>query len=457
MAYIGLHESRLQYHARKFSECADPDKVLMKYAARSREMDTSNLLRHICHVCAWIVLSQPLTKASERSRRSDLSPIVVLSQMLKLRVGKYLDERAQIALDAVQSCCERALSCCDADSSSPCRADWLSLLRHLPKRRRVDLCAAKRKRGERCPEVSPLHDDAHASDVYMFKRVRRLNKGILKWRTFTHTEMDERIESAEERLAKLLGKTTWEDSDKVSLRSLLYDVVGSLAKPRRQRQTRDADEVMDLEAAASLQVSARLQAQARNIVIKCITLWRCDLQLDETQLKPVLDHLIAFVQAFEDKHNYSVRHASAGKQWHKLKRVLGLADNADIGSNGSSKKMERQGGNYRNQKGRGNHRVLVNGVFVPNEKIRSLQFVRERSDNTVPLHCKSCNYEIVSSWWLEQPGHEPVVLRPHEHKIGRRLCGHFENKLGKSYDINDWRRLDICIHGGQRSRCSRCI
>lgn len=414
---------RLQYHAQKFYESSAPDVVLNRYASRAETMSNKDLIRHVFHVCAWITLAHPVSDAARRTSATALSPIIVLTKMLGGRGGALLDDRAHTALLAVRSCCRLVLGM----DSCEHRLDWENLQTLL-------LRVRKRKRGQ-------IEDDLVASctervgeksDIWMFKRLHRLNRRICKWNSFDFKERQEVASDLVRRFTEMMEEV---EANCLQLRSLLYEVAAALSPPKARAQRNNYPQPLDDLAAEQLRLSARTQNDVRRLMLQGIALWRDRLQLEDEQIEPILSHVRYCIQRFEEQHG-DVHAASAGRQWVRLKTALGCAAAGPAASQG-----RKQAG--RATRKRGGKRTTSGGVYNPSQLVRSLRCVKQVVGGAMKLFCATCHHSITSDWYIELSNGVVRLLVPHAgHKVGGLRCGKYKPEV-----TDTMTRMDTMLPG----------
>ena len=105
--------------------------------------------------------------------------------------------------------------------------------------------------------------------------------------------------------------------------------------------------------------------------------------------------------------------------------------------------------------------VVIDGVYRPNERIRSLPSVDEAPDRVVLLKCSKCVERISTSWFWKHPRHGGTfALVPfHGHLPCTKLLGKKCRWLsldGTDTITDNFAHLDVCDHNHQRSRCQEC-
>jgi len=438
-----LDRTRLQYHARRFREHAAPEVVLRKYAKRSETMQAKDLMRHICHVCAWVALAQPATSAGQLAGTSNLSPILVLLKMIRLRRHAQLDDKVRAALEAVTSCCRVALESDECDR----REDWIKLKHALP-------CQRKRKRSEsrsnnfevndvRDPRVDPQDqvEDVTSDDALFFKRAKRLNDGICKWRNCDSTElMSCTVAGIDRRLTSILNST---DVNTIALRKLLYGVIGALSPPRAISRSTDHTIPLDDIAAERLCRSAQIQKRVRKVIVRGLIAWREALNLEDVQIEPIITFLRHIIDAFETRHG-GMERARASTQWQQLKAVIGPSEPCNSPETGADFEGGAEG-----------------EYWEPTADIQSLSTVSLAHLAKIQFSCANCAFKIVTDWYFTHPATgERRPLRPTPK--GTRIRGHnckvsnFVAPDGSKGINSIYEHLDFCVHNCRRRDCSRC-
>eukprot|EP00928_Gymnodinium_smaydae_P001175 TRINITY_DN10439_c0_g1_i3.p1 TRINITY_DN10439_c0_g1~~TRINITY_DN10439_c0_g1_i3.p1 ORF type:complete len:340 (+),score=69.24 TRINITY_DN10439_c0_g1_i3:149-1168(+) len=301
--------AKMKLHARKFSECRSPEVVLKRYTRIASEMDEGKLQQYMCHVSAWIVLAQHPKDAIQLVGKSELSPVRVLLTMLRLRGRARLSDRLWAALRAVKTYSENALRSTEGKQME-FEKDWHELLQSLPalrKRTRIEASLAAEE----------------ADDVFTFKRLRRLQNSVSWWRSCDTS-------AARAALAKIAQQMSCiaETRDALQLRQLIYELIGCLSPPRLLPGDDSTAEPMDIESQERLRRTAEIQKQARKNLLEAISIWRCDLSLDDAQITPILDFIGNHIKRFEKKSG-SLNRACASDDWLAL-RLAVLGDDPEL-------------------------------------------------------------------------------------------------------------------------------
>eukprot|EP00928_Gymnodinium_smaydae_P099570 TRINITY_DN9541_c0_g1_i1.p1 TRINITY_DN9541_c0_g1~~TRINITY_DN9541_c0_g1_i1.p1 ORF type:complete len:541 (+),score=29.32 TRINITY_DN9541_c0_g1_i1:67-1623(+) len=485
---MSSHETKLQRHARKFRECSTPHAVLEVYATKAQTMKKSELLRHICHVCAWVALAQPLHVAANRLGPKGLSPVRVLTEMISLHGLCRLDDRARAALRAVCSCCDVALesdSCCYKD-------DWQRLsevLSRLRKRVRTEVEHSNALTESRLKEQPRVKNDCEKEmntfEVFAFKRAKRLNVSICKWRQYDLVEGRSRAADMESRLTAILQSAS---VDTVALRKLLYEAIGALSPPRSSPEQGDQTLRLDDLVAERLRESALIQLNVRKILVNGLNSWRSSLCLEDVQVEPILERVRYLIQSFEERCGH-IQHAQASTQWEELKAAVGLCE-AQVGliSGETSRPAVKLD---QSLPSRGPHvsskdnldvalpiqeqpkvvrkttpRSLFSTIgeyYEVGARFQALDAVVHRPAQPKTLECQHCSHRILASWYFINPNtkKERVIVPFSGHsvcrsKLGNKRLAQFRATDGFPSIRSELSALDYCEHKRERRHCRHC-
>eukprot|EP00930_Biecheleria_cincta_P048244 TRINITY_DN33596_c0_g1_i1.p1 TRINITY_DN33596_c0_g1~~TRINITY_DN33596_c0_g1_i1.p1 ORF type:complete len:451 (+),score=65.39 TRINITY_DN33596_c0_g1_i1:100-1452(+) len=439
----GISASKLQYHASKFSTSSAPGRVLRRYLSKAESMDRAALDRHISHVCAWVALAIPPTQAAEMysTDKGFLSPVGLLTKMLRVRDHSPMNEQVSLALDAASSTCEAVLLA--EPASYKHRKHWICLWEQLPKRQRTMCESTLNSNGK-------IHQESHAedkdgSDGFMLKRLKSLNLSVCKWESSDLAEQERALGHLETCLADI-ERSEGSDLNTVALRKLLYVAIGALGHPQLGQSTRGGADMLDHERRRSQQ-TASFQRRIRRLLIRGIVLWRMSWSLEDLQIIPILARVRMYCDQLGEHHAFDAQKVCAAKQWCKLKLVSGIA--------ATDLQVARQSARHITQ-GVAGRRSTSGGVYVPNEKIQALPFIR-RADELVALKCTKCAKTITSQWFFTAAGvdhNQEVVIVP---RNGHVKCGGKYRRADGLQTKNDvFDDLDVCSHHKVRKWCFRC-
>lgn len=118
---------RLRRHVRRFREHPQQAAVLERYRRRARALDRAALLRHSCHVGAWVALLPP-EAAALPPPGGNISPTQLLARLLRLRGRSRLTPwlRGILHLVALR------IESCTAELSGAAAENWRQLRRSVP-------------------------------------------------------------------------------------------------------------------------------------------------------------------------------------------------------------------------------------------------------------------------------------------------------------------------------------
>ena len=170
--------SRLQRHARKFQHCKATEVVLKRYLSKAPKVDNETPQQYMSHVSARIALAQPPNSAASQSGDLDLSPVRVLTSMLRFRGRKHLTDRLLAALRAVSSCFDAIIAASTVGPPLQHEDDWRKLSESMPTLHQRVLTEANKAKHE-LPQAGTSED---ANDVAMFQRLQRLQRSVSLWK-----------------------------------------------------------------------------------------------------------------------------------------------------------------------------------------------------------------------------------------------------------------------------------
>jgi len=261
--------------------------------------------------------------------------------------------------------------------------------------------------------------------------------------------------------------------------------VATMTKPLRFPLPQDTGTPLD--AAAQMRLEKELQVKLRKLLLKCLS----QINIADTRSQPALDHLRSLISEFEQEFGVDVSEARAGKQWLRIKQLLGMAassftldhhsQDTTRGSNEQEtnttddnegaarrkRKLDQASGIKKDPTDlRCNTRIKytglvpsrgrksdVGGIYVPSESLQKLPSVVHR-DVEIPLTCEACGYVLKSSWFIKCDDEEKV-LRPNNGHI-KCACARFLPPLGVLWK-NDFVQTLTCGHGQLVKNCKACF
>eukprot|EP00928_Gymnodinium_smaydae_P056233 TRINITY_DN39644_c0_g1_i1.p1 TRINITY_DN39644_c0_g1~~TRINITY_DN39644_c0_g1_i1.p1 ORF type:complete len:461 (-),score=52.98 TRINITY_DN39644_c0_g1_i1:146-1477(-) len=119
----------IKQHADRFQKSAKRSSILSRYGQLARYSGCADVMRHACHVCAW-VSQLPVELTSSRCGSSAIPSAVQLLTQLLQRIGKApLTHRLRILLGYVRIQTSKVLGNLELDTSI--RSQWAALQRSL--------------------------------------------------------------------------------------------------------------------------------------------------------------------------------------------------------------------------------------------------------------------------------------------------------------------------------------
>lgn len=322
------------------------------------------------------------------------------------------------------------------------RPDWQRLRQSLPR-----LC--------RRPRMQLTDGEGRQSpgaDVVMYKRLRKFQRGILKWHARDSAASERALLAAEQCLREAV-----EPSCAIHLRKALYDMIGELAPPRARASTHDDPVPMDAAAEETLRSGAARQKRVRKFFIAALARWRFEFNLEDDQIEPILEHVRLLVRSFESRHG-SLQFACGCEFWQRLRvAVIGKTQ-----GDGGARPVERL-----------TKSMISAGIWTPSDRAQALGTIQHRPADAKRLACVRCGAVLQSAWFFLHPTmRTEFVLVPR----GHRTCGgNFAAidgtpcKNGRisniDYCVHDTLRVDcregcstraFCQHGRRTTHCAQC-
>jgi len=101
--------------------------------------------------------------------------------------------------------------------------------------------------------------------------------------------------------------------------------------------------------------------------------------------------------------------------------------------------------------------VAIEGVFRPNERIRSLPAVFQAPDQVVLLKCSECAESMNSTWFWKHPWNGGMmVTQPAGTRWERDVLGPWLSLDGTNTVLDNFNQFDFCAHKRRRSWCIEC-
>ena len=290
---------------------------------------------------------------------------------------------------------------------------------------------------------------------------RKLQRSITR---FHNADLDERrqmIGAAEGVLSDLLNADKL-DGDAIC--KLLCRCAGWLHGPGSfEAKHVAATEVAATETATVSQPSgpSDLQHRVRRLLISALS--SLDLN-DITTYQAVETAVLYILQLMQDKDIFfsGNEKSLAVRQWRQLRELL-VSETVPSVSTKRKASIEapavlQDKAARRVSKDRS---ATIDGVYRPNERVRSLPSVYEAPDRVVMLKCSKCVKRISTSWFWKQPRNGRIcAVVPHNgHKTCRRKMGKrcpWISLDGTDTCLDSFESLDFCNHNRPRSRCPEC-
>ena len=150
----------------------------------------------------------------------------------------------------------------------------------------------------------------------------------------------------------------------------------------------------------------------------------------------------------------------AMRQWRQLRELL-VAGNAQ--SCPAKRKASIKVPEVRKDKAARSRdkSAAVDGVYRPNERVRSLPAVYEAPDQVIMLKCSRCAERSSTSWLLKHPrnGRIYALVPLNGHRTCRKRLGKkcpWLSLDGTDTRLDDFEHLDFCDHKCRRSLCKDC-
>ena len=307
---------------------------------------------------------------------------------------------------------------------------------------------------------SILEKAAKPASSFAKQPTRKLQRSIARFHNADLEERLQMIEAAESLLSDLLNAV---ELDGDAICKLLCRCAGWLHAPGSFEAKHVAAEVAASEVATVSQPSgpSDLQGRVRRLLISALS--SLDLR-DITTYQAVETAVLYIFELMQDKDIFFSGNGKslAVRQWRQLRQLL-VTDDAQHGptkrkaSDDAPEVLKERVARRIVAKDRS---AVVDGLYRPNERVRSLPSVYEVLDQVVLLKCSNCVERISTSWFWKHPRHGRIrALVP---SSGHSTC---RKSLGKrcpwiSLDgihtcLDKFNLLDFCHHC-QRSFCKEC-
>ena len=289
---------------------------------------------------------------------------------------------------------------------------------------------------------------------------RKLQRSITRFHNADLEERLQMIEAAESLLDDLLNAV---ELDGDAICKLLCRCAGWLHPPGSFEATGSAGrEVAATEVAAVSQPGpSDLQRRVRGLLISALR--SLDLR-DIATYQAVETAVLYIVQLMQGKEILFCgnRKSLAVRQWQQLQKLL-VADSAFHGpvkwtASNDAPEVLRVRAARKVAKDRSG---FAEGVYRPNDRVRSLPAVYEAPDFVVPLKCSNCAERSRTSWfWTHPKNGRTFAVVPHNghqtcrKSLGKKCPWHALDDTGTISDI--FEHLDVCAHKKRRSRCKEC-
>ena len=290
---------------------------------------------------------------------------------------------------------------------------------------------------------------------------RKLQRSIARFHNADLEERLQMIEAAESFLSDLLNAV---ELDGDAICKLLCRCAGWLHAPGSfEAKHVAAREVAVTEAATVSQPSgpSDLQRRVRGLLISALN--SLDLR-DITTYQAVDTAVLHILQLMQGKETlFCVSGKSLAKrQWQQLQKLL-VAHGAQCVSTKRKASIEAPAvlQDKAARRVSRDRSAAIDGVYRPNERVRSLPSVYEAPDRVVMLKCSKCVKRISTSWFWKQPRNGRIyAVVPHK---GHQTCGRAMGKRcpwlsldGTSTCYDLFENLDFCCHKCRRSLCKDC-
>ena len=285
---------------------------------------------------------------------------------------------------------------------------------------------------------------------------RKLQRSITRFHNADWEGKLVMIEAAEALLNDLLNEVEFDGN---AICKLLCRCAGWLHAPG----SFDAKHIAATEVAATEGVTVSqpsdLQRRVRRLLISALS--SLDLS-DITTYWAVEAAVLYILQLMQGKETFFSGNGKslAMRQWRQLRELL-VAGNAQ--SCPAKRKASIKVPEVRKDKAARSRdkSAAVDGVYRPNERVRSLPAVYEAPDQVIMLKCSRCAERSSTSWFLKHPrnGRIYALVPLNGHRTCRKRLGKkcpWLSLDGTDTRLDDFEHLDFCDHKCRRSLCKDC-
>ena len=290
---------------------------------------------------------------------------------------------------------------------------------------------------------------------------RKLQRSIARFHNADLEERLQMIEAAESLLSDLLNAV---ELDGDAICKLLCRCAGWLHAPGSfEAKHVAAREVAVTETATVSQPSGPSDLQRRVRCLLISALGSLDLS-DITTYQAVETAVVYILQLMQGKDIFFSGNGKslAMRQWRQLRELL-VSETAPSGPAKRKASIEAPAvlQDKAARRVSRDRSAAIDGVYRPNERVRSLPSVYEAPDRVVMLKCSKCVKRISTSWFWKQPRNGRIyAVVPHN---GHQTCGRKMGKRcpwisleGKVTCLDNFEQLDFCDHKCRRSLCKEC-
>ena len=249
---------------------------------------------------------------------------------------------------------------------------------------------------------------------------RKLQLTITKFHNADFEERLRIIESAESVLSDLLDAA---ELDGDAICKLLCRCAGWLHAPGSFEAKHAADTEVAASAIATDPQPSDLQSRVRRLLVSALS--SLDLS-DSTTYQAVETAALYILQLMQGKETVfsGSGNSLATRQWRQLRELL-VADEAQRVPAKRKASIEAEAPElFKDKAARRvstDRSAAIDGVYRPNERIRSLPSVYEAPDQVVLLKCSKCVKRISTTWFWKQPRNGRIyAVVPHN---GHQTCG----------------------------------
>lgn len=295
-------ETKQERHARKYQQSQIRALILQRYARSHPGQSRKKLLQHTCHACAWVT-HLPADVAAGIVGVQDLSPVRVLTRMLRRRGSGPLTPRLRTALGQVRDRLDEVLA---GGITGVACVDWKELCRVMPR----SFCpGAQSVPDEQC-ELPAI--DVVGSEHRQQKLLERFSNEHCRFRNSCR-----QAEDVEALLKEALE--AHESGDALQMCHLLFKGVSWLAKPRLKS---DETPGCEMTKAAKQELRMALQTKLRSAIMFCLrgldlqdvgTRQRGDVQVSVNTLRKLLERV-------------DLEKTMSRKQWRRIAQLIECSD-----------------------------------------------------------------------------------------------------------------------------------